>query len=219
MKASLRLALLAALAFAIQSTVHASLIYTYDFPGASGVAANQTNGQPGNATFSDFTRTNLNGSGGPPVFASTGWNQNNSIDPTEFEGFSITAGAGFHLNLSSLTFDAGLGSPTGPQNMEVALFLNGSAAAYATFDFSPTSTLTSYAFNFGPLTDGDNVTVATFKFYGWNAAGPAGELDLDNVATFGGISNVPETSSLGPSLLILAIAFAARGHPMFRCRK
>src|SRR4051794_22694702 len=116
MTAKFKLTLLGALMLVAQSAAHASLIYIYDFPGASGLATNQTNGQPSNATFGDFTRTNLNGSGGPPVFASTGWNQNNSIDPTEFEGFSITATGGFHLNLSSLTFDAGLGSPTGPQN-------------------------------------------------------------------------------------------------------
>jgi hypothetical protein len=194
----------------VQSAVHASLIYTYDFPGASGLAANQTNGQPSNATFGDFTRTNLNGSGGPPVFASTGWNQNNSIDPTQFEGFSITATGGFHLNLSSLTFDAGLGSPTGPQNMEVALFLNGSATAYATFDFAPTSTLSSYVFNFTALTDADNVTLATINFYGWNAAGPAGEIDLDNVATYGDISSVPEPSALIPILLFTACVFGWR---------
>jgi hypothetical protein len=181
----------------------------------SGLASNQTNGQPSNATFSDFTRTNLNGSGGPPQFASTGWNLNSSIDPTQFEGFSITAAGGFHLNLSSLTFDAVLGSPTGPQNMEVALFLNGSAIAYATFDFSPTSTLTSYSFNFTPLTDANNATSATFKFYGWNAVGPAGELDLDNVATFGAISNLPEPSSMLPVLLLLGCVFAVRKRRTF----
>jgi hypothetical protein len=218
MNSGLKLLAIALLGLLASATTQASLIFLYDFPSASGLAANQTNGQPSNATFSDFTRTNLNGSGGPPVFASTGWNQNNSIDPTQFEGFSILASGGFHLNLSSLAFDAVLGSPTGPKDMEVALFLNGSATASATFNFSPTSTLTSYVFNFTALTDADNVTLATFKFYGWNATGPAGELDLDNVATYGDISNLPEASSLGPSVLLLAFVFGVRVHRKFRVR-
>jgi hypothetical protein len=38
-----------------QTTATASLIYLYDFPGGSGLASDQINGQPSNATFSAFT--------------------------------------------------------------------------------------------------------------------------------------------------------------------
>lgn len=189
----------------LQATAHASLIYTYDFPGNSGLAADQTNLQPSNATFSDFTRTNV---GTPPTgpsdsFRTNNWSLGGSLDPTEFVSFSIVASGGFHLNLSSLTFNAQRFAQ-GPQSMEVALFLNGSGTAYATYDFSPTTTMTAYTFNFTPLTDADNVTTATFKFYGWNATGSGGQLYLDDVATYADISSVPEVAPLLPVTLIIA---------------
>lgn len=188
------------------SEVQASLIYLYDFPGSpgSGLAANQTNPQPSDATFSDFTRNNVGVVGSSTdEFGSNNWSLGGVLDSTVFEGFSITSAGGFHLNLSSLTFSA-YRSATGPQNMEVALFLNGSASAYATFDFSPTTSKTPYTFNFTPLTDSDNVTTATFKFYGWNAGGAGGQLYLDDVATNGTISSLPEVAPLLPVTLIIA---------------
>jgi hypothetical protein len=127
---------------ALQGSTRASLIYLYDFPGSpgSGLASDQANSQPSNATFGDFTRTadlGLVSSGsGNDVFGTNNWNQTVAIDPAQHQGFSITANAGFALDLSSLSFDARI-SATGPANGRVALFLNGSATAYATFDFSP----------------------------------------------------------------------------------
>jgi hypothetical protein len=187
-----------------------AVIYLYDFPGNSGLAASQTNSQPTFATFSDFTRTNLNSASGSGEFGSANWNQTGTIDTTQHEGFSITASPWYVLNLSSLTFDA-LRSNTGPQNMEVDLFLNGSATAYATFSFSPTQTKDPYTFNFTPLTDTDMVTSATFVFYGWNATGVGGQLYLDNVATNGVVSALPEyDTSLFVLLPIVAAIFSLR---------
>ena len=214
----LRFLLLGAIALLlVSSNLHASLIYTYDFPGGSGLASDQTNSQPSNATFSDFTRTNVSPAPMPgDTFGSIGWSQNGSLDSTVFESFSITAAGGFHLNLSSLTFTA-LRSATGPQNMEVGLFLNGSTSAYATFDFSPATSTTPYTFNFTPLTDNDNVTTATFKFFGWNAGGAGGQLYLDDVATYGTISNLPEASALTPILFLIAcVCFERKQWRLFR---
>jgi hypothetical protein len=184
------------------SAARGSLIYLYDFPGnpGSGLAADQTNPQPANAMFGDFTRTNVGIAAGADEFASNNWSPNSSIDPTIYEGFGISADTGFHLNLSSATFSARI-SATGPANIEVALFLNGSSTAYATYDVSPTGTMSSYTFNFTPLTDADNVTSATFRFYGWNATGSGGQLYLDDVGTYGAISNVPEASTFLPIIL------------------
>lgn len=208
------------LVFAIVLTAtaaQASVIFLYDFPGSpggggtnppNGMAVNQTNPQPSGATFSDFTRTaDLTQMPGAPAnntFGTENWNQTGTIDTTSHEGFSITAAAGCHLNLASLTFDATL-KPSGPLNMEVGLFLNGSSTAYATFDFSPTSSTTTYTFNFTPLTDADNVTSATFNFYGWNAAATGGGIVLDNVATNGSIGfPVPEAGTFGPVLVLVS---------------
>jgi hypothetical protein len=197
--------LLSALVISVlQSVVHGSLIYTYDFPGGSGLASDQTNSQPSGVTFGDFTRTNVNAAPMPgDTFGSISWSQNGSLDSTVFESFSITADIGFHLNLSSLTFTAQR-SATGPQNMEVGLFVSGSASPYATFDFSPSTSTTPYTFNFTALTDNDNVTTATFKFFGWNAGGAGGQLYLDDVGTYGAISSLPEASTL-PAILFLVL--------------
>ena len=195
------------------SPIEASLIYLYDFPGNSGLASDQTNPQPTNATFGNFTRNNVAATPSAPAnyFGSNTWSLNTSLDPTVYEGFSITATGGFHLNLSSLDFTA-YRSNTGPANIEVGLFLNGSTTAYATYDIAPVvGVSTGYTFNFTPLTDTDNVTSATFKFFGWNAAsGTGGQFYVSNVGTNGAISSLPESSQLAPVLLLLGCAFVTR---------
>jgi trimeric autotransporter adhesin len=137
------------------------------------------------------------------VFNSNNWNQTGTIDPTQYVGFSITSNAGFHLNLTDLTFDARR-SATGPLNIEVALFLNGSSTAYATLDFAPAGSLNSQTFDFADLTDGDNVTSATFKFFGWNAGGSGGQFEVDNVAINGAISSLPEIPTFLPVICLMA---------------
>jgi hypothetical protein len=205
-----RLLLGMVLLLCLQGQGKAAVIFLYDFPGGSGVAASQTNGQPSGATFGDFTRANLNSTSSGNVFASVKWNTGGSIDTTEFLAFSITAtGPNGHLNLTNLTFDNFIGSPTGPANMQVALFLNGSTTAYATMNFTPTTSVTSQNFDFTDLTDADWVTTATFKFFGWNAGGPAGEFDIDNVATNGAISSLPETNSAWPIAFLSGVCLAA----------
>src|SRR3954469_11920380 len=99
------LAVLALVLAASPATSDAAIVYTYDFPGnpGSGLAANQTNGQPWLGTFSDFTRTagltQMPGAPANSTFGTESWNLTGSIDTTQYEGFSITAGSGIHLNL------------------------------------------------------------------------------------------------------------------------
>lgn len=211
------------------STIPSRAVFIYDFPGSpgsgnppvNGFAANQTNPQPANATFSDFTRTatltQMPGAPANNTFGTENWNQTGSIDTTQYEGFSITAAGGSRLDLTSLNFDAAL-KPSGPTNFEVGLFLNGSSTAYATFDLSPTATLTTYSFNFTALTDSNNVTSAEFRFYGWNAVATGGGIVLDNVATNGTISTVPESSTFIFSLLPIALALRTTAS-RFRVRR
>ena len=106
------------------------------------------------------------------------------------------------LNLTSLTFDARR-SATGPANAEVALFLNGAATAYATLDFVPTAILGPATFDFTDLTDADNVTSATFRFYGWTALGNGGQLEFGNVAMNGSIGAAPEVATLWRMVFLL----------------
>lgn len=207
------------IAFAIVlagSISHASLVYTYDFPGSpgSGLAIDQTNGQPSGATFSDYTRNGgLTGSGASGVFGSKNWSPNPAPDPAVFTGFTITADPGMVLNLTQLTFDS-LKNGAQTLNAEVDLFLNGSSTAYATFAWTPQNApMTGYVFDFADVNYSDNVTTATFKFFVWNANG-TNEVQFDNVAVFGGI-DVPEAANLGPVALVIAAAVLV-GHRV-RC--
>ena len=195
------------------SASRASLIYTYDFPGPgpnNGLASNQTNPQPPNATFSDFTRNGgLTGTGNSDVFGSKNWPTSATLNPTIFTAFTITADPGFVLALDHITFDSLKNGATAPMLAEVDLFLNGSSSAYASFAWTPqNSPMTSYMFSFTPVTFADNVTTATFKFFAWNATDGMNEVQFDNVAIFGGI-DVPEAASFGPAALVLACAMTA----------
>jgi hypothetical protein len=218
-----RLLLFLFLAFAASTTSsRAAVIYTYDFPGSpgSGLAANQTNVQPWLGTFSDFTRTagltQMPGAPANNTYGTQSWNQTGSIDTTEHEGFSITAAAGCHINMTSLSFDLQL-KPSGPVNFEVGLFLNGSSTAYATLDLTPTTTLTTYTFDFTDLVDADNVTSAEFRFFGWNASASGGGIILDNVITNGAI--VPEANPAYSAILPVLLALASLGRYILRPQK
>jgi hypothetical protein len=194
--------------FLSSAATDAAIVYTYDFPGPgpnNGSAANQTNGQPSNATFSDFTRNGgLTGTGNTDVFGSKNWSSSATLDPTVFTAFTITANPGFVLSLSQLTFDSLKNGATAPLQAEVDLFLNGSTTAYASFAWTPqNSPMTSYVFSFNPVTFADNVTTATFKFFAWDAL-PTNEVQFANVAIYGGI-DVPEASSLGPLAILLTV--------------
>jgi hypothetical protein len=182
---------------------NASAVFTYDFPGSpgSGLAADQTTPQPPIATYSDFTRNNVNIQGAANIFDSKGWSTNTSIDTNTYVTFSITAAPTLYINLSSLTFDAVL-TIDGPPSGQVSLFVNGSATPYASTTFSPTLTLTNFSFNFTPLTDADLATTVEFRFYGWNAVTNGGPLGFDNVTT----SVVPEPSTIWAALVPLALA-------------
>jgi hypothetical protein len=209
---SILVVLMTLVAFATSST--AAVLFTYDFPGSpgSGLAANQTNGQPAWATFGDFTRTGgltqMPGAIANNTYGTETWNQTGTINTSQYEGFSITGNGGLHLDLTSLQFDILL-KPSGPTNVEVGLFLNGSSTAYATYDVTPTVTLTTYTFNFTPLVDSDNVTSATFRFFGWNAVASGGGIVLDNVITNGTVT--PEPGTAWYTLLPLSLAAISLG--------
>lgn len=199
-----------------------AVIYTYDFPGSpgSGLAANQTNGQPFLGTFSDFTRTGglaqMPGAPANNTYGTQSWNQTGSINTAQYEGFSITAAAGCHLNLTSLSFDVLL-KPSGPLNFEVGLFLNGSSTAYATLDLTPTTILTTHTFDFTDLTDADNVTTAAFRFFGWNASAAGGGIILDNVITNGVI--LPEANPAYFATLPVLLALGSLGRYILRLQR
>ena len=187
------------------STAQSSVVFLYDFPGTpgSGLASDQTNPQPANATFGDWSRVNVSPVGTAAAFDSNFWNTTSTFDPTQYASFSITADAGYHLNLSLLTFDE-MRTSGGPTKGHIELFLDGSAAPYAVFNYNPSSQWTSHTFNFADTTDADNVGTVDFRFYGWNGGTPNASLIFDNVAVT--LSIVPEPGTRVFALLPVGIA-------------
>jgi hypothetical protein len=174
---------------AIPLWARASLVYLYDFPGdpGSGLAVDQTNSEPANATFSDWSRFKIDPVPTADVFNSAYWNNSAFFDPTEYASFTVTANSGYALTLSQLTFDE-MRDSGGPTKGRVSIFLNGSTTAYATFNYNPTASLKNQTFNFS---DVSNVTTAEFRFYGWNGGTPDAGLFFDNVATTFDLVAVP----------------------------
>lgn len=213
---SLHLPLFAAGIFLLfSSAAPASIVWTYDFPGTpgSGAASDQANPQPSGATFGDWSRVNLTPGTASGAFESTYWNNSATFDPTQYESFSITADVGCHLNLESLAFDE-MRTAGGPTKGHVEMFLNGSAAPWAVYNYNPSASWNTETFNFTPTTDSDNVTSVEFRFYGWNGGTPDASLLLDNVSvtlTIAGVA-IPETSSLGPlGILLITMALGHSG--------
>ena len=89
------------------------------------------------------------------------------------------------------------------------LFLNGSSTAYATFTYNPTPSTQNQTFSFTPTTDANNVTLAEFRFYGWNGGDPGGTMAFDNVAVT--VAIVPESANFGTVALVLGCAILMQG--------
>jgi hypothetical protein len=201
------LAIALATVLLMSASGHASLVYTYDFPGTpgSGLASDQTNPQTGNVTFGDWTRVNVNPVGTSDVFDSNLWNSTAVFDPTQYEGFTITAAAGYHLDLSSITFDQ-MRTSGGPTKGLIQIFINGSATVWDSFNYNPSASFLNKSFSFTPTTDADNATLIEFRFYGWNGGTFPSSLILDNVV-ISGIGVVPETGTIVP-VIILSLCVA-----------
>jgi hypothetical protein len=199
-------ALFAALALPVSAG--ATLVYTYDFPGSpgSGLAVDQTNGQPSLATFSDFSRNGgLTQLPTANAFDSGNWPTTSFINLSVYDAFTITANSGYHLDLSQITFDE-LRAAGGPTKGRVVIFINGSTTAYATFNFNPTAQIQNQVFNFADITDANNATTVEFRFYGWNGGTTDAGLLFDNVAV--PIDVVPEFDAAFVSALLLVVVVA-----------
>ncbi len=195
----------------VWGAANASASYVYDFPGTpgSGLATDQSNPQPGNATFGDWQRVGVVAAPTANVFDSAQWQNTSVFDPTSsYVSFDITATSGYHLDLSgSITFDQ-MRSAGGPTKGRIRIFLNGSATAYATFNWNPTPSLQGQSFNFTPTTDVDNVTSVEVRFYGWNGGDPLGSMLFDNVAV-GITAIVPEPATWLSALIPLSLIVAS----------
>ena len=184
-----------------------SVVFTYDFPGnptGSGNVADQSSTPPAFTTFGNWTRVDLMAGTTPNVWDNDFWNTTSNINRSQYTSFTITADAGWHLDLQSLTFSE-RATAGGPTKGEVQMFTNGSL--YFTFDYNPDSQFTTRNLGFTPTTDANNVTSVEFRFYGWNGGTPGASLLLDNVAIT--LTVTPEVDA-GRASAVFAALIAAQ---------
>ncbi len=178
----------------------------YEFTGSS-TGDNQFNAvtaPPENGTFGSFLRNGVTWNTGLNVFNSRGWHSDDTIDPNQYVGFQITPGTSFGLYLYSIVFDSRR-SGTGPTNALVSLFVNGSTLPFGSYSFAPTTTVTTFTFDFAEVTQAAS---AEFRFYGFGTSSSLGTLQFDNVQTFGAFGAVPEPLATRSVTIIGLLGFA-----------
>lgn len=158
-----------------------------------------------NATASSFnlsSGTVVFYQGNPPsgqAIGQTGWNVSDGV---KWWDFTITANAGFLLDLATLTFDDQR-SGTGPVNWSVTI--NGVSAASGQFTHTTFST-DSITLPAGAFQD---LPSAEIKIFGYGATSSAGTWRLDNVTLNGMVLPVPDSmpslAGLGCVLGLLAV--------------
>ena len=135
--------------------------------------------QPANAVFSDFTNVNATCDPMTDVFQSKDWNSGGSIDLTQYNEFTVTAGQGHSLTLSSLSFVQyinQIGSTTWALRSSVDNYATDIASALAPLSSQSTTVLLS------PLSF-TNITTVTFRLYltGVNSNGTRWVIDDVNL--------------------------------------
>ena len=152
-----------------------------------------------NATASSFTLSSGtvsfvtgNAPTAPTAISGTGWNVSDGV---KWWDFTVTANAGYLLDLTSLTFDDQKSS-TGPADWSVTI--NGVVAAsnqatHGAFSTSPMNTNGLSAIAFQDLTSAD------VRIFGFGASGSSGTWRLDNVTLNGNVTQIPSVPDSLPS--------------------
>ena len=171
------------------ATSYAQNLATYTFPdsGTDGdTAAQQGITQPANAIFSAFIRNGVGFNTAGGAFNNRSWPINGgAADPNFYVGFTITANAGYTLDLTDISFRTQR-SNTGPTTGEVRVSTD-NFATFQTFTYSPPTIINSSAWDFTDITSADAGTVA-FRFYGYGGTNVAGTLRFDDVALQGTVN-------------------------------
>jgi len=173
------------------ATIQPLLLGMYEFTqtAACPVTATSVTTQPTNATFSNFNLANVTCSQAANVFNTSAWNTGGTIDLNEYYEFSITAADCYNLNLDRVAF-----------NHRVS-------ASGNTPTWIVRSSLDNYASNLGSglsgnnnnvnlddtvfLTNHNNISTVTFRFYLINMGANGATFRVDNVSLYGNTISLP----------------------------
>jgi len=198
-----QLALAAALS--LFGTAAQAQLTTYSFTMAAGSEATfPPDAQPINATFSPMGRgAGVTASVGANTFAATGWSTM-ALDATDYFTFSVQPATGFQARLDSIVLDERRSS-SGIRNWAVRSSLDNFATDLITVsvpddDMTRTNRKVALPATFAALT-----APVEFRIYGYNAETAAGSWRIDNVRTYGLISDLGGTT---PSTVSFAAASA-----------
>ena len=201
---------------------YGAIISTYTFTGADPAGDAETPAVTG-AVFSSFSRVNLTAHAVNDQFVSNDFAGGASIDTSEYIEFTVTADAGYKLDLESISFkhtrvDQNTTSRRGPQSGAIrADFESFGPGSGTGSTFSPVTSQTTSTWDFDDYSTLPGGSV-TFRFYGWNQTGAPGHnsqrLNLDDVTLYGEVTPVilaPEPATfVGGSLAGLTLLFLRR---------
>lgn len=163
-------------------------IFTFTFAGTGACPTQGNSVTTANATVTPFSRTTVTCSATTGYFSSANWSQAASIDVTQYIEVSITANAGYRLDMQSVSFGV-LSSSTGPVNGRIA-HDGGTGTFTANSNFTSSTTAGSastISWDFADFSTGSAGTVK-FRIYGWGAAGSTGTLKINNFSVNGAVS-------------------------------
>lgn len=175
--------------FAALPTFGQSLLGVYEFPGDPIYNA-QYHGvqtQPAYATFSEFSRQNVNYAPGIDYYNTKGWDP--AFNTAKYIEFTISAKPGYSLTLTEISFKQ-YRTTEGPKSIQITH--NGSGDFNTDFlTVTPASTLPAkdLIWNFPDFHTLEGGSV-TFRIYGWEANKLTGAFRIDDVKLYG--TMVPE---------------------------
>lgn len=190
----------------------------YEFTQASAcpVTAVDVTTQPANAIFSDFSSLGTNCSASANVFSTSGWNTTSTINPDEYNQFSVAANECFAMDLNRIIFTHRIsftgGTPTWILRSSLDNFSSDIATGTAiTTDKTDTINLPA-AF--------DLVNQVTFRIYITNMGLGLSTWRNDNVTIIGNINAIQPTTfyadadgdSYGNALVTISACSAPLGY-------
>ncbi len=173
------------------ATTEPGALVTYSFNGAVGNEVTfPADAQPANGVADDMSRgTGLNPSNNANRFSANNFSENLTLDLNDYFSFKITPNADFRFSATKLELDL-TRSSTGPKTWEIRSSLDNFADFIIVVDLSVLLSSSDIIIPLG--TSFSNVTTPVeFRIYAYGATGTAGTGQVDNLQTFGAITQTP----------------------------